>query len=258
MLGFKFCFCFLLFCSLLLRLQGRREGRILLFHWDGSKAKKKRPKKRPKAEKWRKKCLPQLTAIPDGGGHQRNQHPSPSSTRAPPGGFDDVSRLLGDAVRDRLEMRGGDQGEDAGVDDAEVGGAVDDEVVVDDPAVLAREHGGGSRGVELGADAALDPVGEELGRRVRRDAVGLVRRLQLEDGAGGEEGLVELQSCEQGGQVERVGGPARVDGWLEEGVWRRDLHRAAGERVHEGDGEAAGVVVEDFIRRCVVLWQAGE
>lgn len=55
-----------------------------------------------------------------------------------------------------------------------------------------------------------------------------------------------------------MGGPAGVDGGLEEGVWTGDLDGPAGEGVHEGDGEAPGVVVEDFVGRGGVLGEAGE
>jgi hypothetical protein len=171
-------------------------------------------------------------------------------------GLDQIGGLLGNGVGDGLEMRGRHGGEDAGVDDAEVGSAVDAEVGGDDAAEASRHHGARAGIVVLGLQVGGEVRGEDGGGgMVRETGVG-----GLEDGEGGgvDEALVELHGGEHDGRVERVGEPAGVDERGDEGVGRGEGDSAAGQRVLQRDVEAAGVVVEDFVRGCGWVGEADE
>ena len=95
----------------------------------------------------------------------------PSRFKAGPGNPDPRARIsacklctrdnlgrgdLGNAVRCGLDVGGGDDRDDAVVDDARVGRAVDAELGIDDTTVLARQYGAGSDRVIETAYSLLD------------------------------------------------------------------------------------------------------
>lgn len=143
-------------------------------------------------------------------------------------------------------MRPRDQGHDAGIHDAEVVGAVDREVGVDDAAHVAGEHGAGARGVVLGVHL-LGDVGAEVGFGRVLGRLVEVGGVEGGEGRGGEDALVELDGADHGGDVGGVGAPAGVDQRGVEGVAAADFGVAAGEGVLDGEGEAAGAVGDDLV-----------
>ena len=77
-------------------------------------------------------------------------------------------------------------GEDRGVNDADVGRAIDDELCVDDTALLQRKHGACRRRMELGPNVVREPGVPVVISRHRRARDGLASQLLTERSSGGK------------------------------------------------------------------------
>ncbi|TKW53295.1 hypothetical protein CTA1_2371 [Colletotrichum tanaceti] len=145
--------------------------------------------------------------------------------------------LLGQDVHGALGVSRRQQGEAAGVDDAQTVHANDPGVLVDDGhGVVRLAHAAGAAGVPDGHDGAADVL-EDLGVRLDLGAgeVLLVVGQDGPHGVGGK-GLAEaLEGGDGDGDVGRVGEPAGVDEGQVRGVGGREGDGAPG----QGGDEAA-------------------
>ena len=70
--------------------------------------------------------------------------------------LDPIGGPLGHGIDQTLRVVPDHQGEDAGVDDAQVGGAMDAQAVGDDAAPGLREHGAGAERMVFGREGGAD------------------------------------------------------------------------------------------------------
>lgn len=163
---------------------------------------------------------------------------------------------------------------DGGVDDADVAGAIDPELGVDDAALLPGHHGGGADGVEVGAVRVLDPGGPGIVASVGRDGVvawrdlaGVVackrlRRVELADIARdlGLGAAVELEHevlGVDGGGYRRVAA-ADVDVTAREGQERPEFGRPLGAtKVDEDFGEGDLGLEDEVVLQLEELEEVG-